>query len=69
MDSIIATTTVNGYTVIGTVDAKHVWRVASRDAVTKVAYQSGTAPFSGRAMWTEVKKGQDVTGLDLFEIV
>lgn len=60
---------VNGYTVIGTVEAKHVWRAAGAYA-TKVAYQTGGVhAVTGAPRWAEVKRGQDVTGLDLYEIV
>lgn len=66
---ITATTEVNGYTVIGTIDRKFVWR-ACGDAATKVAYQSGgTHPVTGAPRWAEVKQGEDVTGMDLYEIV
>lgn len=60
--------TVNGYTVIGTIGRKHVWRVAGQG--TKVAYQTGgTHVVTGNPRWAEVKPGEDVTGLDLYEIV
>lgn len=66
---IIASTEFNGYTVVGTIGAGHVWRVAG-DQGTMVAYQSGgTHPVTGDPRWNELAKGEDATGRDLYKIV
>src|SRR3546814_4417138 len=69
VEDIEVTSEVNGYTVIGTVEAKHVWRAVGAHA-TKVAFQTGGVhAVTGAPRWAEVTQGQDVTGLDLYEIV